>query len=399
MAGAPINTLVALDSGISADAVSSFLPSGDEIRLTGVVEGLEAAARTLEDTPCDVLVVVCSGYSDRVLFLIENAVRQDPRRPVLVIGDGSPNGFVRRVFEVGADDILMLPQTGEEIRFAIQKLIARRQGGLRPESLGRLIVVLGPKGGTGKTLISTNLAVGLQELGMRSAIVDLDLQFGDAALCMGLNPDRTIYDLAQANGGVDASLLDTFLVEHESGVKALLAPRRPDHASIVNVELIRDVFGFLRPQMDAVVVDTPPGFTPEVITAIDMSTDLVMVGMLDSLSLKNTRLGLETLDLMGYAADNIRIVLNRSGTRVGISETDVVTVLGREPDVFIPSDREVPRTVTDGVPIVSALPKSPPAQALRSLAAIYGAPGVVPPSEEVDAEEQPKRRRVLRKRG
>src|SRR5882672_137416 len=129
MATTPINTLVALDAGITAESISPSLPTDGDIRLTGVVEGLEAAARSLEDTPCDILLIACGGYSDRVLFLVENAVRQDPKRPVLVLSEGSPNGFVRRVFEVGADDILMLPQTSQQIRFAIQKVIARRQGG------------------------------------------------------------------------------------------------------------------------------------------------------------------------------------------------------------------------------------------------------------------------------
>ena len=391
----PINTLVALDSGITTESISPSLPSDGDIRLTGVVEGLEAAARSLEDTPCDILVVACAGYSDRVLFLIENAVRQDPKRPVLVISDGSTNGFVRRVFEVGADDILMLPQTSQQIRFAIQKVIARRQGGVATDALGRLIVVLGPKGGTGKTLVATNLSVALQEAGERTVLVDLDLQFGDVALCMGLSPEKTIYDLALADGPLDAEKLESFLVTHESGLRALLAPRRPDHASVITVELVREVYALLRAQFDTIVVDTPPGFTPEVIASIDISNDLVMVGMLDSLSLKNTRLGLETLELMGYRQDDIRIVLNRAHTRVGITSTDVAAVLGRQPEVLVPSNREIPRTVNEGTPIIVALPRSEPAEALRSLATYYH-DAVVPPQELAATGS---RRRVFGRRG
>jgi len=393
----PINTFVALDSGITADEISPSLPNGGDIRLTGVIEGLDAAARTLEDTPCDLLLVACSGYSDRVLFLIESAVKQDPKRPVLVMGEGSPNGFVRRVFEVGADDILMMPQTDQQVRFAIQKVIARRQGAEKVDTGGRLIVVLGPKGGTGKTLVATNLAVGLQEAGERTVIVDLDLQFGDVALCMGLDPNATIHDLALAEGSMDAEKLDRFLVEHPSGVRALLAPRRPDHASVVSVELVRDVYSVLRHEFDTIVVDTPPGFTPEVIASIDASTDLLMVGMLDSLSLKNTRLGLETLELMGYPGGKISIVLNRAHTRVGITSDDVSSVLGRAPDVFVPSSRDVPRTINEGVPIIQALPDSEPAQALRSVVDRYAAVAATQPREEV--AQSARGRRVRRRRG
>ena len=93
-----------------------------------------------------------------------------------------------------------------------------------------------------------------------------------------------------------------------------------------------------------------------------------MVGMLDSLSLKNTKLGLETLELMGYDPTKIHLVLNRAHSRVGISQGDVVAVLGREPDVYVPSDREIPRAVNEGVPIVVARPESDAAPRSASLA-------------------------------
>jgi pilus assembly protein CpaE len=93
-----------------------------------------------------------------------------------------------------------------------------------------------------------------------------------------------------------------------------------------------------------------------------------MVGMLDSLSLKNTKLGLETLELMKYDPDRIYLLLNRAHSRVGISQSDVEAVLGRTPDIFIPSDREIPRTVNEGIPIVIARPQSEPAEAYGRLA-------------------------------
>ena len=109
----------------------------------------------------------------------------------------------------------------------------------------------------------------------------------------------------------------------------------------------------LRAKHDFVIVDTPPGFTPEVIASIDSSSHVCMVGMLDSLSLKNTKLGLETLELMGYDRDRIRLVLNRADSRVGITHDDVASIIGRKPDVLVPSDRDIPRSVNEGKPIVA----------------------------------------------
>jgi Flp pilus assembly CpaE family ATPase len=95
------------------------------------------------------------------------------------------------------------------------------------------------------------------------------------------------------------------------------------------------------------------------------------VGMLDSLSLKNTKLGLETLELMGYDRELISLVLNRANTSVGLTSNDVEAVLGRAPDVLVPSDRVVPRSINEGAPVVVSKKRSPVAAAYRSLAAIY----------------------------
>ena len=155
---------------------------------------------------------------------------------------------------------------------------------------------------------------------------------------------------------------------HDTGVDVLLAPARPDQASAITIELLRDILVVARSQYDFVIADTPPGFTAEVIATIDASSDLVMVGTLDSLSLKNTKLGLETLGLMDYDPKKIQLVLNRADTRVGISQHDVVAVLGSEPNVFIPSDREIPRSVNEGIPIVLARPQSYAAASFHDLA-------------------------------
>jgi pilus assembly protein CpaE len=368
-----IKVLVALDEGVDQDGLQLALPSQPDIQLMGIVDGLEDSWTTLQETPTDLLIVVCAGYSDRALFLIDGAVKQRPERPVLVLAEGSPNGFVRRVFESGADDILTLPQSPEVVAFTIQKAVARKQGAAAGSgvALSPMICILGPKGGTGKTLTACNLSVSLAERSYKVAVVDLDLQFGDVGLALGLVPEKTVYDLAKSGGSLDSEKLDAYLSTHPSGVRVLMGPTRPDHAGVVSSEFLREVYATLRATHDYVIVDTPPGFTPEVIASIDSSSHICMVGMLDSLSLKNTKLGLETLELMGYDRDRTRVVLNRADTRVGITRDDVVAIIGRAPDVFVPSDRDIPRSINEGMPIVVAKDKSEAARAFRSLAAMY----------------------------
>jgi len=370
---ASIRALVAVDSSLSQEAVQAALPAIDQIEITGVIYGLDESWNALQEAPTDLVVVACKGYSDRTLFFIGGVVKQRPDCPIVVMVEDAESGFVRRVFEAGADDVVVLPETPQRVAFAFQKAIARRQGAAVASgvALAPMVCVLGPKGGTGKTLTSCNLAVALAGMGKKVALVDLDLQFGDIGLSLGLSPERTIYDLAKSGGSLDIEKLESYLTSHPSGVRVLMAPTRPDQASFVTVDLLRDVYTTLRAHYDFVVVDTPPGFTPEVIASIDSSSHVCMVGMLDSLSLKNTKLGLETLELMGYDSTRISVVLNRADTRIGISREDVSAIVGRTPDVYVPSDRDIPKTLTDGLPIVLAEERSDAASAFRSLAALY----------------------------
>ncbi len=365
-----IKTFVVIDSGVNRSDVERALPSGAGVEIVGIVQGIDEAWVRLHETASDLLVIAIAAQSEQALHLIDDAVRERPRRPVIVLGYGSPNGFTRRVFAAGADDMIILPVAPDEVMFALQKAIARKAGGAESSTFSRapLICVLGPKGGTGKTLTSTSLSVALAELGKTVALIDLDLQFGDVGLCMGVSPETTIFDLVRTGGSLDEEKLNGFMLTHSSGVKLLLAPARPDHAAVVSVEFLREVYSTLRLMVDFVIVDTPPGFTPEVIATIDNATAVCMVGMLDALSLKNTKLGLETLELMGFPSDHVKLVLNRAFSRVGISEDEVVAIMGREPDILVPSDRDIPRAVNEGVPILIAKPQSEAAQAYRKLA-------------------------------
>jgi pilus assembly protein CpaE len=366
-----IRTLLAVDYGVDAHAVEHAFPAGSSIHVVGVVEGLERGWTVLEESSPDLLVVACSGYSDRALYLVEAASRQRPDRPIVVFYYGSPDGFLQRAFEMGADDLLTLPAPPDQVEFALHKVMARRRGSTTGSASNPMICIIGPKGGTGKTLTACNLAIALAREGRRPVVVDLDLQFGDVGIAMGLSPERTIYDLARVGGSLDVEKVDDFITDHPSGARVLLAPSRPDQAGTVTVEFLRELYAALRTRHDYVIVDTPPGFTPEVIASIDLASDLLVVGMLDALSLKDTKLGLETLALMGCDPENIRLVLNRADSSVGISRSEAETILGRRPDAFVPSDREIPRATTDGQPIVVANERSEAARSFHGLARLY----------------------------
>jgi pilus assembly protein CpaE len=368
---AGIRCLALLDGGVTDGPIRAALPAGAPLQVASLRAVAEAVPRLVDEMAPDLVLIACSGHSQPVLDAIRQVSLRAVDCSIVVLYEGTPNGFVDPAFEAGADDVIVLPQPAEHLAFSFEKVIARRRGTGAPLAPAPLISILGPKGGTGKTLTACNLAVALAKAGTRPIVVDLDLQFGDVGLALGLKPDRTIYDLAVAGGSLDGDKIDSFVVDHPSGVRALLAPTRPDQAAVVDIRFLREVFELLRTRYDYVIVDTPPAFSPEVIAAIDMSSHLCVVGMLDALSLKDTKIGFETLRQMGYDSAGITLVLNRADTSVGIGQDDVVQLLGKRPDVLVPSDRAIPRAITVGKAIVEADPKSGPARAFSALAARY----------------------------
>jgi pilus assembly protein CpaE len=199
----------------------------------------------------------------------------------------------------------------------------------------------------------------------------------------------------RSGGSLDIEKLRDFLTVHPSGVRALLAPARPDEAGVVTADFLKDVYPLLRSMHEFVIVDTPPSFTPEVIGAVDASTEVCIVAMLDSLSLKNSKLGLETLELMDYSGP-IRLVLNRADSNVGISREDVVAIMGRAPDVLVPSDRNITRSVNQGEPIALLHPRSEAARSFSALAGLYIADRPEGPAESNGAHSR-RRRRLFRR--
>src|SRR5438309_230846 len=273
-----IRVLVTLAEHANPQLVEQALQGDSSLEVVGYAEHLDDWRAFLEQIG-DIVIVASYGHDEGVTAMVDHAVKHRPDRPVVVMSEASPNGFLRQAFEAGADDVITLPQPPEQVAFTLETVIARLKGLPVPgKAAAPLIAILGPKGGTGKTLVATNLAVALAQRDANVVLVDLDLQFGDIGLALGLSPERTMYDLMKTGPPFDHEKLDRHLIRHPSGVKVLIAPTRPDQAGALSVDYLRDVYAALRTMSDAIIIDTPPGFTPEVIATIDASSEVCMVG-------------------------------------------------------------------------------------------------------------------------
>lgn len=376
---ADLNVLVALDGEVDRGLIETLVARDPSISVLDYLELDGPSSSGLGNG--DALIVAVADFTAQARDFVVKAHRQHSTRPIILLCPSGTSGPVTEAFSCGVDDIVSLPTDAtagidpdlvRQLAFTVEKAVMRRRGTSAPkaDAVRNVICVLGLKGGSGKTLTSVNLGVSLAMAGHSVALMDLDLQFGDVALAMGLTPMRTIYDLVRSGGSLDAGKLEDFLMEHPSGARALLAPVRPDQAAMITVPFLSEVQRLLGEMFEFVVIDTPPSFAPEVISAVDSSNDVLVVAMRDTLSLKNTKLGLETLERMDFDRRRVKILLNRANTNVGIEREDVLAILGRDVDILIPSNREITRSINQGEPI--ALTRgSETAKAFRALAELY----------------------------
>jgi pilus assembly protein CpaE len=347
------------------------MPNGDgDVLVASGMSDFGGALMAAERDRSEVLLAFTPSVPD-VLELLVQSRRTRPEMGLVVAIPGPANGSLGEALMAGAHEIVILPAERTVVAAAVQKAVARvstsARTGAAADTRAPLVAVLGPKGGVGKTTVAANLATTLAARDRRVLLVDLDLQFGDVGLVLGIHPDRTIHDLVSAQGRPDAERLAGFVARSSDGVDVLLAPARPDQAEAVTPERLGEVLDVACSAYDVVVVDTPPAFTSATITAIDRAEHLVMIGTLDLPGLKNMKVGLETLALMGFERNRIVTVLNRANSKVGLIGSDVKKILDTAPDVSIPSDRAVPRSLNAARAIVAADPRSAPAKALRSL--------------------------------
>jgi pilus assembly protein CpaE len=347
------------------------MPNGDSgVLVASGMSDFDGALMAAERDHSEVLLAFTPTIAE-VLELLVQSRKTRPEMGIVVAIPGPANGALGEALMAGAHEIVILPAERSVVAAAVQKAVARVSTAARADAAvdarSPLIAVLGPKGGVGKTTVSTNLATTLAAGGLRVLLVDLDLQFGDVGLVLGVAPERTIHDLVTSQGRLDGESLAGFIGRTADGVDVLLAPARPDQAEAVTDERLAEVFDVATREYDAVVVDTPPAFTSATIAAIDRAQHVVMIGSLDLPGLKNMKVGLETLDLMGVDRGRVLTVLNRANSKVGLLGHEVKQVLGGTPDVSIPSDRALPRSTNSARPIVAADPRSAPAKALRSL--------------------------------
>jgi pilus assembly protein CpaE len=319
-----------------------------------------------------VLVLGPSQVSDATLERVSAVLKTVPAAAAVLVVERPSAELMRVALRAGVDDAVELSSVGLHLANTVSELADRLERELadaafRADDLrgvssprrGLVTSVFSPKGGVGKSVISVNLAAALaRRTGEPVVILDLDLQFGDVAVMLRLQPLHTFRDAVSAGNLLDQALLGSFLARHEkSGVYVLAAPTSPEVDQVDPVAMLR-VLGLLREMFAYIVVDTPPHLSEVVLQAVAASDTVAFVVAMDVPSVKNASRGLRTFELLQLPLGKVLLLLNRAHSRVHLTDRDIERVLEMRVDLAFPSEVIVPQSVNQGSPALLTHPRS-----------------------------------------
>ncbi len=307
-----------------------------------------------------------------------------PTSAVIMMSVQSDTDYLRRAMLAGASDFLSKPIGMDELYNTIRAvhernkpLIAQykalaQQGPLptTPKAgsgggnfAGNIIVVYSPQGGAGVTTIATSLASGLMKEGIKVLLIDADLQFGDVSMFLNMQGQSTLLDLAESADDLDSELFDNVVMNHESGLKVLLGPPRPEQADVIRTGMpgsVAQVVKKIAEYYDFVIVDTASSFDDVLLPLLDIATKIMLVGSPTLIAIKNLRFVLDLFDQLEYPQEKTTLVLNRTSDdrnrrQVTLSTDRIESYLRRKVEAHIPlvDDRIILNAILRGVPVIA----------------------------------------------
>lgn len=350
-----------------SDAIAYAI--GDEVIR---VASTHLLSRAIDDNPDENLVVIGVDCDLAGALAIANEYRM--RRPalgVVLLRQRVDVTIMSQALQAGVREVVLVEdlQGLSQACRRSREISARQLGTVAETGEGTVVTVFSSKGGCGKTTIAINMAVALTaNLKQSVVLVDLDLQFGDVGITLGLPSRPNIADGVAMLNDLDTTSLKSLIQPHSSGVDCLLAPLSPAEVEGIPSELVSQMIKVLRGMYDYIVIDSPPAFSDTILAALDLSDTYILVATPDIPALKNLRITLDTFDDLGYPRTAWQVVLNRGDVKNGLEMQDIEDALGTNIHLVIPQSADVSKTANRGVPIVTVEPSHGVSKAMVKLA-------------------------------
>lgn len=332
----------------------------------GQVQDSALIASALASPPAPGLLMVESGTDNQHALAIASWAAERFGMPVVLV-TGEPHLVGLSAMRAGVRDMIAPDASVEEFRDVIARNRWVAQSPAFEESRGRVVTVASPKGGVGKTTVTTNLAVGLAMTAPDSVVlVDLDIHFGDVATALNLTPEYALPDAARAAGG-DPLAVKPYLTRHETGLWVVAGSDSPAAADEVTAAAVSSLLRSLAQSFSYVVIDTAPGLSEHTLAALDLTDVLILVTGLDVPGVRGLRKELDTLAQLSLPIEARHVVLNFADVARGLTVADVEATIQTAVDHALPSSKVVPISVNQGIPLLQSRTKDPVTRQLASL--------------------------------
>jgi pilus assembly protein CpaE len=379
-----MKVLLVGDPGEARNQLKAVLAGLPEPQLV-IVEGEAATATNLSEnagTPPDATLVMVNGNEEAALNFLQSQAQHSPRPSLLALLNARSPGLMKRALRSGADEILFMPLDPGEATRALLKVSEARWRSERREG-GVVISVTSLVGGVGVTSVAANLALALQSLHQRVALIDLDLQTGGLAVFLNLEPEVTIMPLVRLERKLDSIQLESALTKHQSGVYLLAAPKRIEEGELVSDITVGTVLDLTRQLFDFVIVDCGDHVDENGVAAWERSEHLFYVLNQSVAAARSAWRFIDLFERLGLTSLEPSFILNRYSSAHPLTEKAIESTLAKSIDAKIPIDLRTFETVEmKAQDLFQLAPSSPVARAMFDLAAT-----VMPQSEPVATHE------------
>ena len=394
----PASTILLIDTDPEFSETISSVLSGVGYTVTALPDP-DAAFGQVAAHQLVIIDVVGAGRSASDVCREIRATPSMAPIPVLCVSQTDDVEERIRFLEAGADDVMARPFDARELEARVEALLLRFQrskdlgavvstDGVTVAKLRRTVAVHSPKGGVGTSTVAVNVAMAAaQRKPDRVVIVDLDLQFGQVATHLNIEPRQTLADVIREDAAMrEPELLRTYATKHDSGLHVLAAPLGPELAEQVTADHIDRILDTLLDTYDQVVIDTGSWLDERTLRAFEHAESVLFVVNPEIAALKSMAALVEYLNESGTVAAKSTFVLNNSFGREILKLRDVEAGLGTKVAMELPYDPFLYlKAVNEGVPIVLGAPRSAPAERLTRLSSMaFGADGTSVPDQAED---------------
>ena len=298
--------------------------------------------------------------------------RRTARTPIIVLSAAKQEQDILAGYSHGADDYIGKPIDLAVLAAKIETILRQTRVVAEvvaaPRKLGVVIAFAHGKGGVGATTLAANVATAIATDGKSVVLIDLNLQFGTAAMFFDLRPRATIVEFARGDvSRVTEEDFAQYLADHKSGVRILAAPPSPEEAELVSVGAVQQAIDLARGGRDAVVLDLAAKLDEITLAALDVTDIVCVVSAPHLAALRSTSDTLAMLTRIGISDERILVALVRN-TAKGIDDAGVAKFLKRKTDIVVPYAEKADAAADLGVPYVLAEPSDKTAIALKQLA-------------------------------